>query len=151
MSLIAPQLADQDIAFMLVGMGAVGAAIIGAPVTMVLLVLEGTGDFPITMGVLVAVVTASTIVRLTFGYSFSTWRFHLRGVPIKSAEDVGWIADLTVGRLMRSDPRTVPVNLPLMALRQRVAARARRRAFSRWTIRDAIAAWWKWPPPMTRT
>lgn len=130
MSLVAPQLADQDIAFMLVGMGAAGAAIIGAPVTMVLLVLEGTGDFPITMGVLVSVVTASTIVRLTFGYSFSTWRFHLRGVPIKSAEDVGWIADLTVGRLMRADPRTVPVNMPLMTLRQRVPLGGATRVFA---------------------
>src|SRR3546814_1692849 len=55
---------------------------IGAPITMVLLVLEGTGNFQLTMGVLVAVVIASTIIRLTFGYSFSTWRFHLRGMPI---------------------------------------------------------------------
>ena len=40
MAFIAPGLADQQVAFMLVGMGAVGAAIIGAPITMVLLVLE---------------------------------------------------------------------------------------------------------------
>lgn len=118
MSLIAPDLSQHQVAFMLVGMGAVGAAIIGAPITMVLLVLEGTGNFPITMGVLVAVVTASTIMRLTFGYSFSTWRFHLRGLPITGAHDVGWIADLTVGRAMRSDPVIVPANLPLMKLRK---------------------------------
>ncbi len=129
MSLIVPELSGQTIAFMLVGMGAAGAAIIGAPITMVLLVLEGTGDFPITMGVLVAVVIASTIVRLTFGYSFSTWRFHLRGVPIKSAEDIGWIADLTVGRMMRADPRTVPAGMPLTKLRATVPLGAATRVF----------------------
>src|SRR3546814_4900342 len=111
MSLIAPDLSQHQVAFMLVGMGAVGAAIIGAPITMVLLVLEGTGNFEVTMGVLVAVVVASTIMRLTFGYSFSTWRFHLRGVPITGAHDVGWIADLVVARAMRSDPVIVPSNV----------------------------------------
>lgn len=130
MSLIVPELETQTVAFMLVGMGAVGAAIIGAPVTMVLLVLEGTGDFPITMGVLVAVVIASTIVRLAFGYSFSTWRFHLRGVPIRSAEDIGWIADLTVGRLMRADPKTVPAGMPLAKLRAAIPLGAAKRVFA---------------------
>ena len=65
----------------------------------------------------IAVTVASTIVRLLFGYSFATWRFHLRGLSIRGAHDVGWIADLTVGRLMRSDAKTVPENLGLRALR----------------------------------
>ena len=64
---------------MLVGMASVAAAVIGSPLTMVFLVLEGTDNFPVTVGVMVGVVIASTIVRLTFGYSFSTWRFHQRG------------------------------------------------------------------------
>ena len=130
MAFVAPDLEAHRIAFMLVGMGAVAAAIIGAPITMVLLVLEGTGNFQITMGVLVAVVLASTVTRLTFGYSFSTWRFHLRGVPISGAHDVGWIADLTVGRMMRSDPIIVPVNMPLMNLREKVPLGASKRVFA---------------------
>ena len=129
MSLIAPDLSQHQVPFILVGMGAVGAAIIGAPITMVLLVLEGTGNFPVTMGVLVAVVTASTIMRLTFGYSFSTWRFHLRGIPIKGAHDVGWISDLTVLRAMRSDPVIVPENMPLLKLRAMAPLGGAKRVF----------------------
>jgi CIC family chloride channel protein len=45
----------------------------------------------------------SIIVRRTFGYSFATWRLHLRGESIRSAQDVGWMRDLTAGRLMRTD------------------------------------------------
>jgi CIC family chloride channel protein len=112
-------LADRT-AFMLVGMGAVGAAIIGAPFTMVLLVLESTGDFPVTLGVIIGVVVASTVVRLTFGYSVSTWRFHLRGLPLRGGQDIGWIADMTAAKLMRTDVRTVPLNLPLADLRVQV-------------------------------
>lgn len=110
-------LALQEPAFLLVGMGSVAAAIVGAPLTMVFLVLEATGDFPVTLGVLTGVITASTIVRLTFGYSFSTWRFHVRGLGIRGAHDVGWISDMTVARLMRSDPKTVRSDMTIRALR----------------------------------
>jgi len=113
----APWLAGEHFIFMLAGMGAVAGAIIGAPLTMVFLVLEATGDFNATVAVVIAVTMASGLVRILFGYSFATWRFHLRGLPIRGAYDVGWISDLTVGRLMRSDPKTVPENLGLRSLR----------------------------------
>lgn len=120
MALYDPAFLGDRTAFMLVGMGAVGAAIIGAPFTMVLLVLESTGDFPVTLGVIIGVVVASTVVRLTFGYSFSTWRFHLRGLPLRGGHDIGWIADMTAAKLMRTDVRSVPLNLPLADLRAQV-------------------------------
>nr|WP_246499270.1 chloride channel protein [Azospirillum soli] len=91
----------------LVGMGAVAAGIIGAPVTMVLLVLESTQDFWAASGVLIGVAVSTTIVRQFFGYSFATWRFHLRGVPIRGAYDIGWVSELTALRLMRADAKTI--------------------------------------------
>ena len=112
-----PGLAGEYTVFMLAGMGAVAAAIIGAPLTMVFLVLEATGDFAVTVAVVIAVTLASTITRIFFGYSFATWRFHLRGLSIRGAHDVGWISDLTVGRLMRTDAKTVPENMSLRSLR----------------------------------
>jgi chloride channel protein, CIC family len=120
MALAVPVAAGLDTALMVVGMGAVAAGIIGAPVTMVLLALEMTGSFPISLGVFVGVVLASAIVRHTFGFSFSTWRFHLRGLPITGAEDVGWLAELTVGKVMRAGPRVVAASTPLARLRDAV-------------------------------
>ncbi|HVT52718.1 MAG TPA: chloride channel protein [Dongiaceae bacterium] len=98
-----PALGHEAITFTLVGMGAVGAAIVGAPVTMILLVLELTGSYSITIGVIVAVLLASFGVRQWFGYSFSTWRFHQRGLKLQGAHDVGWIQDLTAETLMQRD------------------------------------------------
>jgi CIC family chloride channel protein len=114
-----PAFLSQRPAFLLVGMGAVAAGIIGSPFTMVFLVLEATGDFPVTIGVLMSVIMSATIVRLTFGYSFSTWRFHVRGLGLKGAHDIGWIADMTVARLMRSDPKLVAADMVLRALREK--------------------------------
>ena len=106
------------LAYSLVGMGTVGAAIVGAPTAMILLVLETTGDFSATVGVMVGVVAASVATRHWFGYSFATWRFHLRGLKIRSPEDVGWFDEIKVGRLMRGDPKIVPVEITIAALRR---------------------------------
>lgn len=127
---IEPAMAPQYHAFLLVGMGAMAAAIVGAPFTMVFLVLEATGNFPVTAGVLVGVIISATIVRLTFGYSFATWRFHVRGLGIRGAHDVGWIADLTVGRLMRADAKVVRTTMSLSDLRQKFPIGSAKRVFA---------------------
>ncbi|MBV9522279.1 MAG: chloride channel protein [Alphaproteobacteria bacterium] len=114
-----PMMAPHGTVFILAGMGAVAAAVVGAPVTMILLVLEVTSDFSATIGVTAAVLLASFTVRHWFGYSFATWRFHLRGVPLHGAYDIGWLQDLTVGRVMRRDFATVAQDLGLAELRRR--------------------------------
>ncbi|MCJ2011190.1 chloride channel protein [Methylobacterium sp. J-076] len=101
------------LAYAVIGMSALAVAVIGGPLTMTFLALEATGSLPITGLVLAAVIASSLTVRKTFGYSFATWRFHLRGESIRSAHDIGWIRSLTVGRLMRRDVRPVPLDTPL--------------------------------------
>ncbi len=99
------------VAASLVGMGAMAVAIIGGPFTMSFLVLETTGDFGLAAATLAAAIVASLMVRETFGYSFSTWRLHLRGETIRSAHDVGWLRSLTAGRMMRRDRPTAPADM----------------------------------------
>jgi chloride channel protein, CIC family len=106
------------VTYAIVGMSALAVSVIGGPLTMTFLALEITGDFPIMVLVLAAVITASVTVRNTFGYSFATWRFHLRGESIRSAHDVGWIRNLTVGKLMRADVRTASVHTSIKQFRQ---------------------------------
>lgn len=101
------------LAYAVIGMSALAVAVIGGPLTMTFLALELTGSFPITGLVLVAVIASSMTVRKTFGYSFATWRFHLRGESIRSAHDIGWIRSLTVGALMRREVESVPVDMKL--------------------------------------
>jgi chloride channel protein, CIC family len=115
--------------YTLVGMGAVAAAIVGAPMTMIMIVLETTGDFAATIGVMVGVVTAAIAVRHWFGYSFATWRFHLRGLTIRSPEDVGWINELRVGPMMRRDPAVIAAELPVDELRRRFPAGSIKQVF----------------------
>jgi CIC family chloride channel protein len=104
--------------YAVVGMSALAVAIVGGPMTMTFLALESTENFSVTMAVLAASIVSAVTVRRLFGYSFATWRFHLRGEAIRSAVDIGWIQALTVGRMMRRDQQTVHRDLSLEAFRQ---------------------------------
>jgi chloride channel protein, CIC family len=103
--------------YAIVGMSALSASVIGGPLTMAFIALESTGNLWLTTAVLVAVMISTQITRELFGYSFATWRFHLRGETIRSAADVGWIRDLTVRRLMRPDVPTVNADMPIEQFR----------------------------------
>jgi chloride channel protein, CIC family len=105
--------------YAIVGMSALSASVIGGPLTMSFIALESTGDLWLTTIVLVAVIISTQITRELFGYSFATWRLHLRGETIRSAADVGWIRDLTVRRLMRPDVATVNADMPVQEFRSK--------------------------------
>jgi CIC family chloride channel protein len=100
-------------------MGALAVSIVGGPLTMSFLVLEATRNFGLAAATLAAALIASTVVRERFGYSFSTWRLHLRGETIRSVRDVGWMRTLTAGRMMRQDTGTFPADGTVAEFRQR--------------------------------
>jgi chloride channel protein, CIC family len=104
-------------AYAVIGMSGLSAAVIGGPLTMTFIALETTGDLWLTTAVLIAVIISSQVTRELFGYSFATWRFHLRGETIRSAADVGWMRDLTVSKMMRHDVRTVAASATVAAFR----------------------------------
>jgi CIC family chloride channel protein len=83
------------------------------------LALETTGDFGITAAALTASLFASVVVRETFGYSFSTWRLHLRGETIRSAHDVGWLRNLTAGGMMRKSTAAIAAAAGLAEAKRR--------------------------------
>lgn len=103
----------------LVGMAALAVAVVGGPLTMSFLVLEATHDFALAAVTLTASLCASTFVRETFGFSFSTWRLHMRGETIRSARDIGRIKSLTAGRLMRKGPPTIDAAASIAEFRRR--------------------------------
>ena len=105
-------------AYSVIGMSALAASVIGGPLTMIFIALETTGDLWLTTAVLIAVIIAAQVTREGFGYSFATWRFHLRGETIRSAADVGWMRELTVGSMMRQDVPTVHASTTIENFRE---------------------------------
>ena len=105
-------------AYAVIGMSSLAASVIGGPLTMIFIALETTGDLWLTTLVLIAVIISAQVTREAFGYSFATWRFHLRGETIRSAADVGWMRDLTVGKMMRQDVQTVHASTTVASFRE---------------------------------
>ena len=106
--------------FALVGMAALCVSVVGGPMTLALLMLESTRDFPLMGVVLTGALVASAITREAFGYSFSTWRLHVRGSDVRSPRDIGWMMTMTAERMMRRDFATIPADATVAAFRDAV-------------------------------
>ncbi len=117
-SALLPGLDLDPAVYAVIGMSALSASVIGGPLTMSFIALEATGNLWLTTAVLIAVIVSMQVTRELFGYSFATWRFHLRGETIRSAADVGWIRDLTVEKMMRRDAAMVSVDLSIAGFRE---------------------------------
>jgi len=77
--------------YTIVGMGAVAGAVLGAPLSTTLIVFEMTGDYPLTLAVMLAVITSSILVNDVWGRSFFQWQLQSRGVDLihGSVEQLG--------------------------------------------------------------
>ncbi len=85
---IFPELAAEHGLYAIVGMGAVASAILGAPISTTLIVFELTGDYRVTIAMMVGVVLA-TILGRQFRYrSFFHWQLARRAVKLAEADEV---------------------------------------------------------------
>jgi CIC family chloride channel protein len=91
-----PTLAIDPRSVAIASMAATAAVVVGAPIAAILLVFETTTDYGDLVGIGLAVVVATVLGRRWFGYSFATWRFHVRGLDLRSAYDVGRLWELKV-------------------------------------------------------
>jgi CIC family chloride channel protein len=83
-------------AYTLVGMGAVAAATLGAPISTTLIIFEMTGDYELTLGVMLAVVISSAITRQMLGGNMFSLQLARRGLDLK----VGFETQLLQARVI---------------------------------------------------
>jgi len=96
-------------AYAVISMSGLSAAVIGGPLTMTFIALETTGDLWLTTAVLIAVIISSQVTRELFRLLVRDLAvpFARRDHPQRGRYRV--VRDLTVGKMMRRDVRTVPV------------------------------------------
>jgi CIC family chloride channel protein len=85
---IFPELAAEHGLYAIVGMGAVASAILGAPISTTLIVFELTGDYRVTIAMMVAVVLAAILGRQFRYRSFFHWQLARRAVKLAEADEV---------------------------------------------------------------
>ena len=114
---LSPELSSGQGAYALVGMGAVAAAVLGAPVSTTLIVFEMTGDYAVTVAVMVAVAVASLITRQLYGRSFFAWQLERRGYDLKSGFAASLLRQMTVREVMSQSGELVTPDVALQDLR----------------------------------
>ena len=104
--------AGQPALYAVAAMGAVFASAAGAPLTALASVVEMTGDFALTLPVMLAVAIASTVSRaLSYGTIYTT-KLLRRGTDIDRATPWRALADLKIADAMRPLRRPLPVPPP---------------------------------------
>lgn len=75
-----PEMASSHGLYAILGMGAVSAAVLGAPISTTLIVFELTGGYEVTIALLLAVSMSMALMQVFQGRSFFHWQLSLRGV-----------------------------------------------------------------------
>ena len=119
-ALVVPEGLSSPGVYSMVGMGAVAGAVLGAPISTILIVFELTGDYKVTIAVMVAVVLASIIVRDMLGRSFFTWQLERRGIDLSGGRENEHLKSIKVRRVMESRMTTVDAGTKLTDLRRRI-------------------------------
>ncbi len=102
-----PHLAASHGAYAIVGMSALAAATLGAPISTILIVFELTGDYQITVAVMVATSVATVIVQGVLGRSFFHWQLENRGLNLRGGRARHLLQSLTVRDVLATDFETI--------------------------------------------
>ena len=113
-------LPDLDIGiggYTLVGMGAVAGATLGAPISTTLIIFEMTGDYELTLGVMLAVVVSTAVTRHFLGRNFFTMQLERRGLDLKGGFATQLLRSGHVREVMNENADTVAPGVALSQLR----------------------------------
>lgn len=75
-----PELASSEGLYAILGMGAVAAAVLGAPFSTTMIVFELTGGYALSIALLLAVSISTGINQAIHGHSFFEWQLEMRGL-----------------------------------------------------------------------
>lgn len=75
-----PELASSEGLYSILGMGAVAAAVLGAPISTTVMVFELTGGYALSIGLLLTVSISNGIAQAIHGHSYFHWQLEMRGL-----------------------------------------------------------------------
>ncbi len=94
---IFPELSSAHGLYALAGMGAVAAAVLGAPISTSLIVFELTGDYQTAVAVMVSVSVATVLTQQVIERSYFHWRLGNRGLHLGDGPQRYLLDTMTVG------------------------------------------------------
>lgn len=108
--------------YAVVGMGAFAAAVLGAPMSTILIIFELTGDYEVTLAVMVAAALSSLITHFAFAPSFFLAQLERRGLSLEAGKASHLLKSSGVKGVMRTDFATVQREASLADIKQMLIA-----------------------------
>ena len=96
-----PEVSGSTSIYALAGMGAVSAAVLGAPISTTLIVFELTGDWQTGLAVMVAVSMSTALASRIVDRSFFLTQIERRGIHLAAGPQAYLLSMFTVARIMR--------------------------------------------------
>ncbi len=96
-----PNVSGSETLYALAGMGAVAAAVLGAPISTTLIVFELTGDWQTGLAVMVAVSTSIAIASRMVDRSFFLTQLERRNIHLAAGPQAYLLSMFRVGKVMR--------------------------------------------------
>ncbi len=98
---IFPDVSGSETLYALAGMGAVAAAVLGAPISTTLIIFELTGDWQTGLAVMVAVSMSTALASNMVDRSFFLTQLERRNIHLAAGPQAYLLAMFRVGRVMR--------------------------------------------------
>jgi len=127
LSVTGVSLSEQGV-YAAIGMAAVGSALLGAPISTILIVFELTRDYGITLGVMTAAAFASTVMQIGQHGSFFRWQLARRNVNLSHGRDISLLMTHRVESLISTNYLKVEPEVTTGELEARMGQERRRLA-----------------------
>ena len=115
-----PELSSGTGAYTMVGMGAMAGAVLGAPISTIIMIFELTADYELTIAVMVATVLASLVTQQVHVRSFFIWQLERRGLTITGGQETGLMRDAHVRQIVDPQVDAIDAGAPLVEVRSRL-------------------------------
>ncbi|MFQ5534246.1 MAG: chloride channel protein [Sphingomonadales bacterium] len=113
-----PELASSPGVYAIVGMGAVAGAVLGAPFSTILIIFELTGDYQITIAIMVATSIASLITHQLYDESFFLVQLKRRGLNLSGGRARNLLRCRKVHTVMSGDYEALDRDATLSDIRR---------------------------------
>ena len=101
-----PEVSGSETLYALAGMGAVAAAVLGAPISTTLIVFELTGDWQTGLAVMVSVSMSTAVASRLVHRSFFLTQLEHRGIHLAAGPQAYLLSKFRVSQVMRPVPET---------------------------------------------
>jgi CIC family chloride channel protein len=115
-----PELSSGHGAYTMIGMGAVAGAVLGAPISTIIMIFELTADYELTIAVMVATVIASLVTQQVHVRSFFVWQLERRGLSVAGGQEAGLMRDAHVRQIVDPQADVIDAEAPISEARTRL-------------------------------